>query len=256
MRLTIVVPVHNEASLIEPTARRLRDCPFLDAFSRTNIIFVENGSSDDSHEVLTRMEGRQVWPEGRGWLIGASVPSAGIGYAYAKGADLAIQRGMTSSEDWLLWTACDLPFGFSDMAGFLELRSRETDVSIVIGSKAHSDSVVPRSLTRKLMSAAFYGLRGAFLGMSTGDTQGTFFVRGDVLKPLVDSTQARDFFFTTEFCYHALKENRSIIEVPVCLEPELRPSTVRPLLDGWRMIQGLTRIARTATSLGKQCGKR
>jgi hypothetical protein len=92
------------------------------------------------------------------------------------------------------------------------------------------------------MTWGFGALRRALLGLTVGDTQGTFFVRGDAIKNLLDKTKARDFFFTTEFCYHALQAQHALIEVPIVLEPELRPSTVRPIRDSLRMIKGLLRI--------------
>lgn len=244
MRLTIIVPVHNEESIVEPTLKRLRECPLLNAFSETNVILVENGSVDNSRQVVSSIEEWRIWPETKGWLIGTSVSNAGIGYAYARGAELAIEKGMTGRDDWLLWTACDLPFGFSDLDSFLELLSQHCESPIIIGSKAHPNSVVPRGITRKLMTLVFRFLRRLVLGMSVGDTQGTFFVRGDILKPLLESTETYNFFFTTEFCYHAVSEHLPIVEVPVRLEPQLRPSTVRPVRDGWRMMRGLLRTAR------------
>ncbi len=78
--------------------------------------------------------------------------------------------------------------------------------------------------------------------MRIKDTQGSFFVRGDVAAALIDEVASRDFFFTTELCYRAMKCSWEIIEVPVKLRPETRRSTVRPIRDSWRMVKGLVRL--------------
>lgn len=242
MRLTIIIPVHNEESLLESSIQRLRECSLLNEYEQVNIILVENGSSDNSRQKVLSVASRSLWPTQRGWLIGISEPNAGIGFAYARGAYEAIRREMTTSEDWYLWSACDLPFGFSDLQSFRENQRGACAASIIIGSKAHPDSTVKRGFVRSIMTWSFGILRRIILGLTIRDTQGTFFVRGDCIKDLLDRTKARDFFFTTEFCYHATRAKQSVVEIPVVLEPELRPSTVRPIRDSVRMIRGMLRV--------------
>lgn len=245
MRLTIIIPVHNEGTIIEKTLQRLKSCALLDSFSEINVVFIENGSSDDSRKIVFEVTRGGAWGKPKGELIGRSITDAGIGYAYAQGIEEAIAMNRTTTNDWLLLTACDLPFGFSDLESFIRYRGSNSDSSIVIGSKAHHESTVHRGFLRTAMTWIFTLLRRIFLGLHVGDTQGTLFVRGDQAQTILEKTVARDFFFSTEFCYHAQRAGLVVEEVPIVLEPELRPSSVRPVRDGLKMIRGILRVRKT-----------
>ena len=245
MRLTIVIPVHNEASIVEQTVRRIATFPVLSAFESVNLVLVENGSSDNSKAVVKQLDSSELWPTSLGWICGTSSPAAGIGYAYVRGSHEALQRGMQSSNDWILWSACDTPFGYSDIEAFLKVVTSASSAPIVIGSKGHPQSIIHRGAKRAAMTFAFRMLRQILIGVSVRDSQGTFFVRADIASQLFERPLARDFFYTTEFCFYALRENVNVVEVPIVLSPELRPSTVRPLRDGYKMLRGLLRLRTT-----------
>ena len=245
MRLTIVIPVHNEADIVEHTVRRVASFAVLSAFESVNLVLVENGSSDDSEAVVKNLNSSKMWPSSLGWICGTTSPAAGIGYAYIRGSQEAFQRGVQSTNDWILWSACDTPFGFSDIESFLKVVAIGSPPPIVIGSKGHPQSKLRRGAKRTAMTLVFRLLRRVLIGMSLRDSQGTFFIRADVASRLVERPIARDFFYTTEFCFHALRENLKPCEVPIVLVPELRPSTVRSLRDGYKMFLGLVRLRAT-----------
>jgi glycosyltransferase involved in cell wall biosynthesis len=144
MRITIIIPVHNEEAIIESAVHRVMNCSLLQEFSQVNLILVENGSADNSKQVVAAIAAQGARLNSRGWLIGVTEPNAGIGYAYARGAYEGLQRGVTSAEDWYLWTACDLPFGFSDLESFTQIPRGGIEAPIVIGSKAHRGSRIQR----------------------------------------------------------------------------------------------------------------
>ncbi len=80
--------------------------------------------------------------------------------------------------------------------------------------------------------------------MRTGDSQGSIFMRMDVVKRFLDLVVSRDFFYSTELVFHAERLGHPIVELPVTVAPEARASTVRPLRDGSAMMLALFRLVR------------
>jgi glycosyltransferase involved in cell wall biosynthesis len=241
-RLTFVIPVHNESAIIEPTFARIKQFEALSSLQDVTIILVENGSSDNSRKEVQRVCDLHVGRVDTIRLLGVFEEHAGIGYAYARGIREAFGAGRSTERDWIILTACDLPFGETDLTSFLKMKMDNPACPIFIGSKRHPDSHAHRNILRVIMTEVFCFARTLILKMRIKDTQGSFFVRGDVASILAREVASRDFFFTTELCYRAMKRSLEIIEVPVKLQPELRRSTVRPIRDSWRMIKGLIRI--------------
>lgn len=236
-RLSVVIPVHNEAGLVAASVATLAMWPELQRFTTVDLFLVENGSRDRSADEAQRVAKDFPWPFEGGEIFALSEANAGIGHAYFRGAQEVLARQVSSTNDWLLWSACDLPFSNSDLRSFLAYIDAGGCGGLVIGSKAHPDSRVKRGMKRTIMGLVFRAIRRVFLGLRIGDTQGTFFVRNDVLRSLVDAVLARDFFFTTEFCARSATAGIDAVEVPVALQPELRPSTVRPVRDGMRVLR-------------------
>ncbi len=241
-RITFVVPVHNESTIIASTVDRIVGFPGSSTVANTHIVIVENGSTDDSKERVTELCAARGEKTRLGWLLGVSEQAAGIGFAYARGVQEALNRGMHTYQDWIVLSACDLPFADSDLAAFLIEQTAHPECRIFIGSKGHSASQAWRGIIRFVMTKSFGFLRYLLLGMTVKDTQGTFFIRGDVCAALVQQTIFRDFFFTTELCFRVSQMGMQIIELPVTIQPELRPSSVRPVRDSLRMIKGLLHL--------------
>ena len=70
------------------------------------------------------------------------------------------------------------------------------------------------------------------------------FVRLDLAAEVVAQVTARDFFYSTEFCYRVERGGDAIVEVPIKVVPEVRPSTVRPLKHGSQMAVALWGLRR------------
>lgn len=228
-----IVPVHNEATGLRATVARL------DAarahYDIGHVIAVENGSRDASWPLLQELAAASPW------LHGFREPAAGIGHAYDRGIREALALVGPTAGVHLVLTACDLPFGFTDLDSALALPALPT---VAIGSKAHLAGTTAPGLQRRAASAAYRLARRWVIGMRTRDSQGSFLLRADVAANVVGDIEARDFFYTTELC--ALLERRGVapVEVAVHLEEEQRQSTVRPLAHGTAMLRQLVRLRR------------
>lgn len=238
--LRFVVPVHNDAEVIEKTveilAGELGKRPASEGHHE--IALIENGSVDASWEVAQRLAGDR----GGVMVLAFREESAGLGYALARGAREFLAREPNPSAVWIMLTASDLPFGFTDLDAFDAWHARSPGGRIAIGSKAHAQSVVPTTPLRSVMSVVFRAARFALIGMRTGDSQGTFFVRGDLLAAHHEKIVARDYFWTTELVYFAEQAHEPIEELPVRIAPQRRASTVRPFKHGSRMFRALLEL--------------
>lgn len=227
VKLVYFLPVHNEQTVLAANVARLRER--LAHHQGAEIYLLENASRDTSWTIaqeLAKQPGTFAFKEDR----------AGIGYAYARGFEEALAAHGPSTTTWAVLTAADLPFGFSDLdAGMLFLEQGAS--RILMGSKAHPESVVGRGAQRWVMSQAYRFARRAFLGMRVGDSQGSVFVRLDLAAEIAPKVEARGFFYSTELCHHAERAGESIEELPVLLEEAKRASTVRPVKHGTEMLR-------------------
>lgn len=233
--LSYVLPVHNDEATIAANVARL--AAHLRGYAGSEILLVENGSKDASWRACEELEGTQD-----GIPVHAfREPNAGIGHAYARGlAELERLHGADASR-WAVLTGSDIPWGFSDLDSalpFLHLGN----APVVIGSKAHPDSVAFAGWKRYGMSLTFRALRRFIAGMRTGDSQGSFFIRLDVAVPLAHRILSRDFFYTTELVYYAEALPDGVVEVPAVIEASqlvAGATSVRAFKHGRAMLQQL-----------------
>jgi glycosyltransferase involved in cell wall biosynthesis len=225
--LSVVVPACNAAGSLRTTLERLLTLP---GEPPHEIVVVENGSTDDTWELLEQIQ--KDWASPTRLITLSS--ERGIGAAYRAG--VAVTSG-----DRLLLTADDLPFGSSDIEAVLACR---TLPQFAIGSKAHPRSRVPRSLTRRAATEFFRVARRLMLGLKVGDTQGTFVIEGDLARRLVSSTSVSGFGMTTELVALAARYGTEPVELPVVLEEQPSPTRIRYWVDGAEMLVSLAQLRR------------
>jgi hypothetical protein len=86
------------------------------------------------------------------------------------------------------------------------------------------------------MSGIYRMIRFVLLGMKTRDPQGSLIFRAKWL-PLFKLCPANDFFFSTQLVYFLERAGAEVVEVPIAMQPDFRPSRVKPLRDGWRVFK-------------------
>lgn len=240
IELSWILPVHNNERLIAANVARLVE--HTKQFERSEIVLVENGSRDASWEQCEKLDGDHIGVRVRAFRES----KAGIGFAYARGlAELEKLHG-PDSRRWAVLTASDLPFGFTDLESALPLM-HSGRAPVIIGSKAHPESRAFAGWKRLAMSTVYRMARRALVGMKTGDSQGSFFIRLDVAVPLAHRIVARDFFYTTELVYYAEPLPEGVVEVPTVIEPSqlvAGATTVRPLKHGTAMLKQLVALRR------------
>ena len=225
---SFIVPAYNEAAVLEETVTRIADR--LQGEPGSEVLIVENGSTDRTWSVAQELA-RRDWGEVR---VRALQSEQGLAQAYRAGASVATGRHV-------VFTAADLPFGFTDVDAFLAVEPRP---AFAIGSKGHPRSHIERSIQRRLMSLGFRVLRWAVIGPSPKDPQGSLVVDLSLCRDLVPGTTGGGFIFGTELSALARLHGVTPVEVPVVLADERRSSTVRPLHDSWKMVRALLSLRR------------
>ncbi|WP_420880711.1 glycosyltransferase [Rhodococcus sp. (in: high G+C Gram-positive bacteria)] len=236
--LSVVIPAHNSGAVLEATVRRFAE-HF--ASSSVEIIVVENGSTDDTAAICAALAAD--W-DTDGVAFVPMTSDKGMGNALRAGA-------LASRGARVLLTADDLPFGFDDVVG-ADRVEQETGQrpAVVIGSKAHPDSVVDRGLARAVMTRGFALLRRTILGTRTGDPQGTFVVDGDLLRALAPHLTESGFLFTTELDYAVESAGIRPVEVPIRLSDDHRAHASRISVgDVVQMAKGLLSLRRRRATL-------
>jgi glycosyltransferase involved in cell wall biosynthesis len=225
--VSVVIPAHNSGALIDRSVAEL-----LERLQGTTaeIILVENGSTDDTFSRCASL---------------AETSESVTCIRVARGMGNALRAGAQASRGrWVLLTADDLPFGFSDLDGFERMRRSTAPLPpVLIGSKAHPDSRVDRGHARAFLTRAFAVLRLIVLGMRTGDPQGTLIIDGSLVRQLSRHVSETGFLFTTELVYICEEVGLRPTEIPVELRADHGQHRTRiSLTDIVRMAVGLLRL--------------
>lgn len=239
--ISYVIPAHNSAGIIEACLAEIADR--LRGDSPAEVIVVENGSTDDTPSVLSRLARRWVTdPVSESVELRVLTSAKGLGHALRVG--IAASRG-----DRVVITADDLPFGFDELTASTGVDLRRCPV--VIGSKAHPASDIGRSPLRRILTVGFQLLRWLVLGMRTGDPQGTYVLDGRWARAVVGGLREPGFLITTELSYVAELSGIRPVEVPVRLRPshDAHGSRVGFVGDAWRMALALLDLRRRRLEL-------
>jgi hypothetical protein len=193
--ISIIIPFHEDGDRLAVILEKI------DAFQKTA------GQAFD--EVILAHNGRGSLAFGRvpDFAKVLTTAKVGIGEGYRLGIEQA-------KSDWVLLSASDLPFEFSDLNGAME--SLEI-AGIYIGSKLHRCSEIEgRGPIRFIASWGFYAVRRFLFGKNTPmDTQGTILVGTKDAKSILKKVKSRGFFFSTEFILTAQANGVRVTEVPV-----------------------------------------
>jgi hypothetical protein len=119
---------------------------------------------------------------------------------------------------------------------------------VIVGSKAHPDSVVSRAFLRTALTGALRLLRRVVLNIRTGDTQGPYVMNGDWARGIAPALDEGGFLLSTEVAYAAHLGGLRVVEVPVHLRESNHPTRIR-VLDVVNMFVGLLALRRRKVRL-------
>lgn len=241
---TYVIPVYNEECIIANTIEKI-----ISRYGKNaKVVLIENGSTDNSWKkclFLSNQYSSNV-------KVLKSI-NKGLGYALNIGFKWVVENKFYDENSFVGFVGAELPFEFSDVYQIEKYLQTEqvNNTDIFIGSKGHPQSLLKVSLSRKFISKMFYFLRYYYLNMRCLDPQGTIFIKPSILSELHENIQSTDFFYTTELIFIAELYNKKVIEVPIKMLPQVRPSSVKLLRNtylGLRHLIFLNRIKKAILS--------
>lgn len=228
MKFYYLIAAYNEELILEKTVQELES--LVQMHPGSEVFLLVNGSSDKTWEIAQNLA-KKYTP----WVKSFHNEEKGMGVAYRRGLQELKNRGI-DVDSWVVLTASDLPFGFSDLNAFLAFGEKtHKSHSLFIGSKRHPLSKVQRNWKRRFGSMIFEIARYMLLRIRTKDTQGTLFLRGDQVS-LVEKLKADDYFISVEIVYYCERSGK-VAEMPVELREEVRSSKISILKDGYKSLK-------------------
>ncbi len=234
--LTIIIPAYNEERRLPPTLHKL--ATFLRAQSyRSEVLVVENGSSDDTSGVAARFMHEQVT---------AADPFTVELMHSAPGKGAAVRHGMLAGQgDYLFICDADLAMPIEEIVKFLPPILKRGSFDIAIASRETPGAVrYDEPHYRHVMGRVFNFLVRTLAVPDIQDTQCGFKMFTREAAHLAFPLQQLDgWSFDVEVLYIARRHNLRLVEVPIRWYYQT-DSRVRPIHDTINMVRELLKIRR------------
>jgi glycosyl transferase family 2 len=224
--VTVVLPAHNEAEMLEEAVREVTD-GLRQRDRRFEVLVVENGSTDDTARIARRLT--PEIPE----LRVLTLPEANYGRALRAGLLAASGDVVVNFDvDW-----CDL--GFLDEA--VPMVAAEGGPAVVVGSKRSRGSQDTRNVARRAVTSVFSTMLRLGFGLKVSDTHGVKALRRAPLTPLAERCRFGEDLFDTELILRAERAGLGSAEIPVQVV-EKRPARSSIVRRIPRTVRGLGRL--------------
>lgn len=237
MKLSIIIPMYNEASIVCDTIHTL-DHYLQTVYSQDEyeLIFVNDGSRDECAEKAKTLCNK--------------IPSLRVeGYPDNHGKGYAVRYGMLNAKgDIRLFTDCDLAYGVEIIPEFVR-RLEETGNDIIIGSRNLSKSGHESyTILRRIMSKVYCKLIRIAAGFQHSDSQCGIKCFSDKAAETIFSHCIIDgFAFDLEAMMRADRLGYKVGEIPVKIINH-RESKVHVIRDTLRMLKDVHRIKKVLKS--------
>jgi dolichol-phosphate mannosyltransferase len=200
MKLSIIIPVYNEAATLAEIVERVRNTGLV-----YEIIVVDDGSTDDSLAILNRLQNS------------GQPPLTILRHPTNKGKGAAMRTGLEAvTGDFVLVQDADLEYDPADYPALLEPLS-DSAVEVVYGS---------RNLQRNAKSSLAFYWGGRLLSWVTNllygskitdEATGYKVIKADLLHGI--NLETDGFEFCPEVTGKLLRQGVSIHEVPISYSP-------------------------------------
>ena len=237
--VSVVIPVYNEAELLEQSVAELQRGLAEIGLEDYEIWLAENGSRD----ATARLAAGLAAGDPRIRTFSCAEPNYGA--ALREGIERAVGEFVVCEEIDL----CDVGFH----ARALELL-RAGVAELVIGSKAMRGAEDRRPLWRRVATRGYNGLLRVTLGFSGTDTHGLKAFNRAALLPVVGRCIVGHDVFASELVIRAERDGVRVREIPVTLAEKRAPS-VHLLRRVPRVLHNLLRLM-LAIHFGRGRGRR
>jgi len=229
--LSIVIPCYKEEKRLEPGLSRAVDYLSSHVHDRFEMIFVNDGSTDRTVEILEAAKRRY-----------ADIPIEIISYSPNRGKGYAVKSGVLHSHgDQVLVMDSDFSIELSEMFKFLEALD---SADIVIGTKKHrlTETLRPQNPLRRFLGKGYTILTNIVLGLRFTDITCSFKAfRGKVARDIFERQRINRWSYDSETLFLAKKLKYTVQELPVKWHHE-EHSSVSPFIDTLRSSRELLAI--------------
>ena len=221
-RISLIFPLHNEAEIIMSqvgkTINYMENEPCIDDFE---ILLCGNGCTDMTYKIALK-------------LVSAD-PRIRAFDNQARGIGVGLKHGIRESGRFELgmFYAIDLPFGTDIIS---ESIAAISDCDLVVGSKAHPDSQIKRSMARKLLTLAYSMVLKGFFRLDVKDPQGSLLWRKDAMNKILPALTADTAFLETQIAIYFQAMNYKIKEIPVIFKSEMRKTRISFLKEAKHIV--------------------
>ena len=221
MKVSVVLPAHNEADALEPAVSEITKV--LDEYGEAyEIVIAEDGSTDGTDKKADELSER--------------LPTVWHLHAEKRlGRGKALKNAFRQSNgEILVYMDVDLATDVKQLKELINSVDRE-GYDFATGSRLLPESNVERSGTRNIASKTYNFMVRTVLGSKVKDHQCGFKAfRREPLMQLLDEVEAVHWFWDTELLVRAYHGGYRIKEIPV-LWKSGRETKVRLLHDSWHM---------------------
>ena len=235
MRISLCVPMYNESSIIEGTARTLYEYMSENFGSDFEIIFADDGSRDGSSDIVKNL----------------NLPNVRVvGYEKNQGKGCAVRHGVLASQgDIVIFTDADLAYGVDVIKEAVDILDRG-EHSVLVASRAkHKEGYEGYTFIRKLASKTYIKVLNLFGGIKISDAQCGFkaFV-GEEGRRIFSLCKTNNFAFDLEVILIAQKMKLKIYELPAKIINH-RESKVNVIKDAFRMMKEIAKIKKNISKI-------
>lgn len=232
MKISVCIPMYNEAAVIAGTAKTLSD--YMEkTFGAGNyeIIFSNDGSTDGCDRIVRELG-----------LPGVRV----VGYEKNQGKGCAVRTALLASEgDVAMFTDADLAYGTDVILRLYETFEANPDSGLVIGSRNLSeDGYAEYTFLRRIASKVYIKVLCLAGGFRLSDSQcGCKGFRHEAIQQIFPRCEVNGFAFDFEAILWANKLGIPITEMPVTILYH-GASKVHVVRDTFRMLRDLVKMRR------------
>lgn len=243
MKLSVIIPMYNEAAIVVDTAKTLSS--YLENWSHATgntyeVLFSNDGSHDDCGALVQAFAADTALEHGSIQVVEAD---RNYGKGHAVGLGMA-----TATGDFVLYTDCDLAYGVNVIGEAVALWQK-SGCDVLIGSRnLTADGYAGYTFLRKLASKVYIKVLCVAAGFRLSDSQCGFkgFSRG-MGQAVFAENETWGWAFDIEILLRALQKEAQIEEMPVKIINH-RESKIHLVRDSFRMLRDILQIRKRVKS--------
>lgn len=220
----IIIPVKNETRIMEQATREF-DLYCSGNLGKYCIIFVDDGSTDDTFAKITKLK-----------LTIKSIRAV-FHNQFDKGKGSALKTGFILANTLYKLNKADIII-FFDSDGQIKPKDIKTalrlmdlyNADVIIGNKRHLYSNITYNFKRRIISSFYNLLIRVFFGLHLRDTQcGLKIFKKEALDIVIDKVNVKRFAFDLELLVALKENNMRVADAPVFISEQLNAGSINLL---------------------------